>query len=300
MKKIRKAVIPAAGFGTRFLPATKSLPKEMLPIVDKPVIQYIVEEACASGIEEFILITGSNKRAIEDHFDYNFELEMQLQRAGKDDLYREVRAISDLAQFVYVRQKEQLGNGHAVMCARPIIAEDEPFVVLWGDDFIDADPPRVQQLIDVHERYQTSVLTVIRTDNPEDTLRYGFVDGYEVEPGLFKVNRIVEKPGPNNAPSNLAVVSGFILTPEIFGALETITPGMGGEIWLMDAMNELLKRQAVYAWEIQNGHYYDCGNKLEYLKANIDFALRRPDLSEGLLEHMRAIVERLSGNASPV
>lgn len=295
MKPVRKAVIPAAGFGTRFLPATKSLPKEMLPIVDKPVIQYIVEEGVRSGVDEFILITGANKRAIEDHFDYNFELESQLLSAGKADLCSEVRAISDMAKFVYVRQKQALGNGHAVLCAKGLVAPDEPFVVLWGDDFIAADPPRVKQLIDVHMRYKCSVVSVIRTDDPEDTLRYAFVDGEEVEPRLFRVKRIVEKPGPGNAPSNLAVVSGFVLNPEIFEALESIQPGMGGEIWLMDAVNHLLRQQAVYALEIRNGRYYDCGNKLEYLKANIDFGMMREDLAPGLLQYLRGVVAKADG-----
>ncbi|HEY3268785.1 MAG TPA: UTP--glucose-1-phosphate uridylyltransferase [Armatimonadota bacterium] len=287
---MRKAVIPAAGFGTRFLPATKSLPKEMLPVVDKPVIQYIVEEVVASGIDQIILITGWNKRAIEDHFDYNFELESQLLATGKEGVFQQLRTISDMAHFVYVRQKMQLGNGHAVLCAKDVVDEDEPIVVLWGDDFIDANPPRVKQLVDVHNRYQSSVLSVIRTDNPEDANRYGFVDGEEVEPGLVRVRRIVEKPGAGNAPSNLAMVSGCVLNPGIMAALGAIEPGKNGEIWLVDAINDMLKSQQVYALEIRNGRYYDCGNKLEYLKANIDFALRRPDLAEGLMDYLRHIV----------
>jgi UTP--glucose-1-phosphate uridylyltransferase len=287
---VRKAVIPAAGFGTRFLPATKSLPKEMLPVVDKPVIQYIVEEVVASGIDQIILITGWNKRAIEDHFDYNFELESQLLATGKEGVFQQLRTISDMAHFVYVRQKMQLGNGHAVLCAKDVVDEDEPIVVLWGDDFIDANPPRVKQLVDVHNRYQSSVLSVIRTDNPEDANRYGFVDGEEVEPGLVRVRRIVEKPGAGNAPSNLAMVSGCVLNPGIMAALGAIEPGKNGEIWLVDAINDMLKSQQVYALEIRNGRYYDCGNKLEYLKANIDFALRRPDLAEGLMDYLRHIV----------
>lgn len=290
MKPVRKAVIPAAGFGTRFLPATKSLPKEMLPVVDKPVIQYIVEEVVASGIDQIILITGWNKRAIEDHFDYNFELESQLLATGKEGVFQQLRTISDMAHFVYVRQKMQLGNGHAVLCAKDVVDEDEPIVVLWGDDFIDANPPRVKQLVDVHNRYQSSVLSVIRTDNPEDANRYGFVDGEEVEPGLVRVRRIVEKPGAGNAPSNLAMVSGCVLNPGIMAALGAIEPGKNGEIWLVDAINDMLKSQQVYALEIRNGRYYDCGNKLEYLKANIDFALRRPDLAEGLMDYLRHIV----------
>lgn len=290
MKPVRKAVIPAAGFGTRFLPATKSLPKEMLPVVDKPVIQYIVEEAVASGVDQIVLITGSNKRAIEDHFDYNFELEHHLADSGRQCVVEDLRAISDMATFVYVRQKKQLGNGHAVLCAKEVIERDEPFVVLWGDDFIDATPPRVQQLKDVHTRYQSSVLSVIRTTNPEDANRYGFVEGEEVEPGLIKVSRIVEKPGAGNAPSDLAMVSGCVLNPGIMQALETVAPGKGGEIWLVDAINELMRQQDVFACVIRNGRYYDCGNKLEYLKANIDFALRRPDLAPGLMEYLREIV----------
>lgn len=290
MKPVRKAVIPAAGYGTRFLPATKSLPKEMLPVVDKPVIQYIVEEAVASGIQDIILITGWNKRAIEDHFDYNFELEHLLIKNGKQGVYQQLRDISDMARFVFVRQKTQLGNGHAVLCARPIIEEDEPFVVLWGDDFIDADPPRVQQLLGVHARYQSSVLSVVRSDNPEDADRYGFVVGDEIEPGLVRVRRIVEKPGAGNAPSDLAMVSGCVLNPGILDSLEQAPPGKGGEIWLVDAINHLLGRQEVYACVIRNGRYYDCGNKLEYLKANLDFALRREDLAPGLMDYLRELV----------
>lgn len=290
MKPVKKAVIPAAGFGTRFLPATKSLPKEMLPVVDKPVIQYIVEEAAAAGVNEIVLITGANKRAIEDHFDYNLELEHLLLSTGKAKLREDLRRISDMARFVYVRQKEMLGNGHAVLCAKDVVADDEPFVVLWGDDFISADPPRVQQLKIAHDRTKSTVLSVIRTENPEDAERYGFVDGEEVEPGLVKVRRIVEKPGAGNAPSNLAVVSGCLLNPGIMQSLEAIPPGKGGEIWLVDAINHMMQTQDVYALEIANGRYYDCGNKLEYLKANIDFGLLRPDIAPGLMDYMREIV----------
>ncbi len=289
MKPIRKAVIPAAGFGTRFLPATKSLPKEMLPIVDKPVIQYIVQEAVASGIEEFVLITGSNKRAIEDHFDYNFELEYQLQSAGREDCLTWCGR-SPIWRSSLRRQKDNSATG-TPCCARAPSSRRTTVVVLWGDDFIDAKPPRVQQLVDTHNRHKASVLSVIRTSNPEDTLRYGFVDGDEVEPGLFKVNRIVEKPGPEHAPSDIAVVSGFVLGPEIFQALDEVRPGAGGEIWLTDAVNHLLRTHDVYAKVIENGRYYDCGNKLEYLKANIDFGLRRPDLGPGLMSYLEQIVD---------
>lgn len=298
MKPVRKAVIPAAGLGTRFLPATKSLPKEMLPVVDKPVIQYIVEEAVASGVRDIILITGWNKRAIEDHFDDNFELEYQLLNSGKEDICQQMRDISDMAHFVFVRQRKQLGNGHAVLCAEHIVEHDEPFVVLWGDDFIDASPPRVQQLIDVHTRFESSVLSVIRTTNPEDADRYGFVVGEEVEPGLVRVREIVEKPGVGNTPSDLAMVSGCVLNPGIMEALRGLQPGKGGEIWLVDAINHLLTEQPVYACVIRNGRYYDCGNKLEYLKANVDFALRRKDLAPGLMEYLRGIVARADAGAT--
>ncbi len=290
--KIKKAVIPAAGFGTRFLPATKASPKEMMPIVDKPVIQYVVEEAVASGITHIVVVTGATKRAIEDHFDYNFELEYRLQESGKNEQYAEIRAISDMATFTYIRQKEQLGTGHAILCAEEVI-NGEPFIVLWGDDFIYAKPPRCRQLMDVYEKYHCPAISVIRTDDEGDAKKYGFIRGDKIENGIYRVKSLVEKPGMKKRPSNLASVSGFLLTSEIFTILKQLKPGLGGEIWLADAINEMARRSEVYACEIKNGTYYDCGNKLEYLKANIDFALKRPELAKGLKLYLKEILTKL-------
>ena len=240
-QKVKKAIIPAAGYGTRFLPFTKSSPKEMLPIVDKPVIQYVVEEAVEAGIEEIIFITSSNKRTLEDHFDYNLELEQRLKESGKTDLLKQIRDISDAARFVYVRQKEQKGNGHAILMAKNLV-DGEPFLVLWGDEFIKASPNRSKQLVDMHEKWNAPVLTVIETNNPDDTEKYGYIKGDKLEDGIFKVEGLVEKPGKNNAPSNLASIGGFILNEDIFPILENIKPGKGGEIVLAEAVNELVKQ----------------------------------------------------------
>jgi UTP--glucose-1-phosphate uridylyltransferase len=288
--KIRKAVIPAAGYGTRFLPATKASPKEMLPVVDKPVIQYVVEEAVASGIEHIIIITGANKRAIEDHFDYNFELEYRLKQSGKDEMYEEIRAISDMANFTYIRQKEQLGNGHAILCAEEVV-KDEPFIVLWGDDFIYSDPPRCKQLIDVHNKYNSSVISVMPRLGVEDASKYGFIKGSATEKGIYKVEELVEKPGIEKRPSELASLSGFLLTPDVFKVLKELKPGQGGEIWLSEAINEMAKQGNVYAKQIENGKFYDCGNKLEYIKANIDFAMKRSELANGMKTYMQEILK---------
>jgi len=286
-KKVRKAVIPAAGFGTRFLPATKAMPKEMLPIVDKPTIQYVVEEAVAAGITDIIIVTGWNKRAVEDHFDYPFELEYRLKEAGKEKELAEVRRIAEMANFTYIRQKGAYGNGTPVRISRDVIG-DEPFVVLFGDDFISSDPPRVKQLIDVYEYYGGSVLSCIETDRPEDKKRYGFIAGDRVAPNVIQIDKLVEKPG-DKAPSNIAAVSGYLLTPAIFPILENLKPGKSGEVWLTDAILELMKTEAVYGCIIKNGKYYDTGNKLEYIKANIDFALQRDDLREGLKDYLRGL-----------
>lgn len=286
--RVRKAVIPAAGFGTRFLPATKAMPKEMLPIVDKPIIQYVVEEAVASGIEDVIIVTGWHKRTIEDHFDYPFELEKRLQEWGKEELIAEVRKIADLANFIYVRQKGPYGNATPIKSARHIV-EDEPFLVLWGDDFVIAEPSRASQLISVYEKYEATVLCGIRTDDPADTKRYGFVDGEEISEGVWKVNRLIEKPGPGKAPSNLAVVSGYLLTPDIFPILDAQEAGVGGEYYLPEAIDTLAQQQPVYAVEIQNGKYYDTGNKLEYLKTVVDFGLKHDDLREEFAKYLKNI-----------
>ena len=282
MKKIRKAVIPAAGFGTRFLPQTKAMPKEMLPIVDKPVIQYVVEEAVASGIEDIVIVTGALKRAIEDHFDKpNAELLDNLEAGNKTQLIEETNKISEMANFVYVRQKGPYGNGTPILAAEPVI-ENEPFAVLWGDEFIYSTPPRLQQMIEVYEKYGGIVISGVRIEKKEDLNRYGIAD-IEVVDGeskVFKIKSITEKPDPDTAPSNLATHGAYILPPEIFDALKRIEPGKGGEIWLIDAINLLASEgMQVYAVEIENGKYYDTGNKLEYMKTVVERALDHPDIN---------------------
>jgi UTP--glucose-1-phosphate uridylyltransferase len=286
-QRVRKAVIPAAGYGTRFLPVTKAVPKEMLPIVDRPVIHYVIEEAVASGIEQICIVTSSSKFSVEEYFNYNYELESRLKAAGKLKEFDEVRWVADQAAFYFVRQKEQLGNGHAVLCAREFIG-DEPFAVLWGDDFVWADPPRTRQLLDVYERHGGSVISVFQSTNPDDLRRYGVVKGTPVEGGVTRVESVVEKPGPEKAPSKLASIGGYLFTPAILPILERLAPAQGGEIWLVDAINQLARQEPVFACEYRNGRYYDCGNKLEWLKANIEFALRRPELAEGLRDYLRS------------
>jgi UTP--glucose-1-phosphate uridylyltransferase len=286
LKKVRKAVIPAAGLGTRFLPATKAQPKEMLPIVDKPVIQYIVEEAVASGIEQIVIITGQSKRAIEDHFDYPFELAHRLRENKKTEELYEVERLSELANFVYVRQKQPLGNGHAVLVAREVIG-DEPFAVLWGDDIVDAKVPCLQQLIQVYEQYGTSVMAVMRVAK-ELISKYGVIEARQVADRIHEVLDLVEKPTTENAPSDLATVKGYVLTPEIFEELEHTPPGKGGEIWLSDAIKSLMRRQKVFALEFE-GRRYDAGNKLEFLQATVDFALKRPDLADEFRAYLKGL-----------
>lgn len=286
-QKIRKAVIPAAGLGTRFLPATKAMPKEMLPIVDKPIIQYVVEECVASGIEDIIIVTGWHKRTIEDHFDYPFELEKRLEEAGKHEQAEEVRRIADLANFIYIRQKGPYGNGTPVLNAKHVVG-DEPFAMLWGDEFIYSDPPRLRQMMDVWDKHETPVISAVRV--PHDSVnRYGIADISDVEPNVFKINKIVEKPTPSEAPSNLATHGAYILPPEIFGLLERTSLGKGGELWLVDAINALMALRSVYAVEIQNGKYYDTGNKLEYLKTVIDFGLKHDDLRDDLKAYLKSL-----------
>ncbi len=280
MSKIRKAVIPAAGFGTRFLPQTKAMPKEMLPIVDKPVIQYVVEEAVASGIEDIVIVTGALKRAIEDHFDtINADLLQNLESGGKHELIKQIKRISEMANFIYVRQKGPYGNGTPVLAAEPVI-EDEPFAVLWGDEFIYSEPPRLAQMIEVHNKYGGIVISGVRIEKKEDLKRYGIADVEKVDGKVYKIKSIIEKPEPDLAPSNLATHGGYILPPDIFKALRTIKPGKGGEIWLTDAIN-LLKEQGipVYAVEIENGKYYDTGNKIEYMKTVVELALLHKDVN---------------------
>lgn len=288
MKKIRKAVIPAAGFGTRFLPQTKAMPKEMLPIVDKPVIQYVAEEAVASGIRDIVIVTGSLKRAIEDHFDLpNAELLKNLEAGGKHEFADMVNKIGEMANFIYVRQKGPYGNGTPVLSAEPAI-EDEPFAVLWGDEFIYAQPPRLKQMIDVYEKYGGVVISGVKIEKKEDLKRYGIADLEPVEGKVSKIKAIVEKPDPDQAPSNIATHGAYILPPEIFPALKSLAPGKGGEIWLVDAIN-LLQEQGmpVYAVEIENGKYYDTGNKLEYMKTIVELALEHPDISDDFKDFLR-------------
>lgn len=280
-QKIRKAVIPAAGFGTRFLPQTKAMPKEMLPIVDKPVIQYVVEEAVSSGIEDIVIVTGALKRSIEDHFDVpNADLIQNLEAGNKQALLEATRKVSELANFIYVRQKGLYGNGTPVLAAEPII-EDEAFAVLWGDEFIYSTPPRLAQMMEVYEKYGGVVISGVKIDKKEDLKRYGIADIEHVEGNVSKIKSIVEKPDPENAPSNLATHGAYIVPPSIFPALKSLKPTKGGEIWLTDAIN-LLRDDGVpiYAVEIENGKYYDTGNKLEYMKTAVDLALQHPEISE--------------------
>lgn len=287
MQKITKCIIPVAGMGTRFLPATKAMPKEMLPIVDKPIIQYIVEEAVASGIKDIIMVTGWHKRSIEDHFDYPYELERRLIEAGKDKQAEEVRTIANLANFIYIRQKGPYGNGTPVLNARHVIG-DEPFAIMWGDEFIHSDPPRLKQLIDAYEKYGKPCVSAVRI--PEANLgKYGIADVTDIEPGIFKVNKIVEKPKPGEAPSNLAAHGAWIMPPRLFEILAETPIGQGNELWLQDAITTLAKEQDIYAVEIANGKYYDTGNKLEYLKTVVEFALKHPEINGEFKEYLRTL-----------
>jgi UTP--glucose-1-phosphate uridylyltransferase len=280
MQKIRKVVIPAAGFGTRFLPQTKALPKEMLPVVDKPIIQYVVEEVVNSGIEDIIIVTGSTKRAIEDHFDTpNADLIKNLENGGKFAVLEEIKKISDMANFIYIRQRGPYGNGSPVLSAESAI-EDEPFAVVWGDEFIYAEPPRLSQMIKVYEKFGGMVISGVKIEKKEDLKRYGIADVTRVEGNVYKINEIVEKPDPDKAPSNLATHGAYILPPEIFGALREIELGKGGELWLTDAINYLKNKGVpLYTVEIENGKYYDTGNKIEYLKTVVEMGLKHPDVS---------------------
>ena len=286
-KKIRKAIIPAAGLGTRFLPATKAQPKEMLPIVDKPTIQYIIEEAVASGIKEILIITGRNKKSIEDHFDKSVELELELEHKGKLDLLEMVRNTSNMINIHYIRQKEPNGLGHAIHCAKSFIG-DEPFAVMLGDDVVDAEKPCLKQLIEAYEEYHTTILGVQQVAN-EDVDKYGIVEGKYIENGIYKVKDLIEKPDIETAPSNIAILGRYIITPEIFDILENTKPGKNGEIQLTDGLKTLCKNQAMYAYVFE-GKRYDVGDKLGFLEATVDFALKNPELRDGFLEYMKKTV----------
>ncbi|ETI69672.1 UTP--glucose-1-phosphate uridylyltransferase GalU [Neobacillus vireti] len=283
MKKVRKAIIPAAGLGTRFLPATKAMPKEMLPIVDKPTIQYIVEEAIESGIEDIIIVTGKGKRSIEDHFDHAFELEQTLFEKEKFELLEKVQASSNLVDIHYIRQKEPRGLGHAVWCARNFIG-DEPFAVLLGDDIVQAETPCLRQLINEYEHTLSSVIGVMQVAETE-THRYGVIDPLEQDKRRYQVRQFVEKPSPGTAPSNLAIIGRYILTPEIFMFLDKQEIGAGGEIQLTDAIQKLNEIQRVFAYEFE-GKRYDVGEKLGFIETTIEFALQKKELRDGLLDFM--------------
>jgi len=286
--QVRKAIIPAAGMGTRFLPATKAMPKEMLPIVDKPTIQYIVEEAVNSGIEDIIIVTGKGKRAIEDHFDSSFELEQNLLEKGKLDLLNEVQKSAQV-DIHYIRQKEPKGLGHAIWCARKFIG-NEPFAVLLGDDIVQAKKPCLKQMIDLYNRYHSSIIGVQPVPR-EEVSRYGIVDPLDLDYHFYAVNNLVEKPNIDEAPSNLAILGRYILSPRIFGILQNQKAGAGNEIQLTDAIRELNKLEAVYAYHF-DGKRYDVGEKMGFIKTTIEFALQREDLRYELIGYLQALLDK--------
>lgn len=283
-KGIKKAVFPAAGMGTRFLPATKASPKEMLPLVDKPLIQYVIEEAVASGIEEVVLVTGRNKRAIEDHFDVAFELEEDLKAKGKYKLLSEVQRIANLVTFCYIRQKKALGLGHAVLTSKRVVG-DETFAVLLGDDIIDSAVPALKQMMAVYERYPSTILAVQKVPKSQ-TQHYGIIDAKKIEDGIYLVKDLVEKPSPDEAPSNFAIIGRYILTHEIFGALERTRPGKGGEIQLTDGLRLLMKKQPIYAYEFK-GIRHDAGDKLGFLKATVEFGLKNAEFGKEFRKYLQ-------------
>jgi UTP--glucose-1-phosphate uridylyltransferase len=286
-QKIRKAVFPAAGLGTRFLPATKSSPKEMLPLVDKPLIQYSVEESVASGIESILIITGRDKAAIENHFDISFELEQVLKERGKTEMFDLVRAVADIAKISYIRQKQALGLGHAILQARDFVG-DEPFAVLLADDIMDSETPALQQLIDVYERYDAPVIATMQVAG-QAISRFGVIEADEVEPNVFKIKNVIEKPKFEDAPSDMAVIGRYIFTPELFGAIEKIEPGAGGEYQVADAIRILLDEgKPFYAVKL-NGVRHDAGDKLGFLIATVEFALKRQDLAPDFKAYLKSL-----------
>lgn len=284
--KVKKAIIPAAGLGTRFLPATKAQPKEMLPIVDKPTIQYIIEEAVKSGIEQILIITGRNKKSIEDHFDKSFELEAQLKESGKDELLELVQDISNMVDIHYIRQKEPKGLGHAINCAK-IFVGNEPFAVLLGDDVIQSEKPCLKQLMDCFEKYNKSILGVQHVPN-ENVSKYGIIKGVKVENRVYKVEDMVEKPSAEEAPSNIAILGRYIITPEIFEILSNTKPGKNNEIQLTDALKVLMNNEDIYAYDF-SGKRYDVGDKQGFLQATVEFALSRDELKEEFMTYLKTI-----------
>ena len=285
-QKIRKAVFPAAGLGTRFLPATKASPKEMLPLVDKPLIQYVIEEAVASGVESILIVTGRDKTPIENHFDISFELEHLLKEKGKDAMLRQVRAIADLVRITYTRQQQALGLGHAIYQAKDFVG-DEPFAVLLADDIVDAEKPALKQMIEVFEKYNAPVIATMQVSG-EAISRFGVIDAEEVEPNVFKIKNMVEKPAFKDAPSDLAIIGRYILTPDIFDAIENTEKGAGGEIQITDAMRDLLKTRDFYAVKL-DGVRHDAGDKLGFLIATVEFALKRDDLGAKFREYLKSL-----------
>ena len=288
--KIRKAVIPAAGLGTRFLPATKAQPKEMLPIVDKPTIQYIIEEAVASGIEDILIVTGRGKRAIEDHFDKSYELEDILKRNGDEELLSLVQDVSNLANVNYIRQKEPRGLGHAIHCARSFV-DNEPFAVMLGDDIVESKVPCLKQMISIFDQYNTTILGVQHVPK-KDVSKYGIIKGSDIGERVYRVEDMIEKPDQDKAPSNVAILGRYIIMPEIFTYLEKATPGKGGEIQLTDALRALLSSNSVYAYDFV-GKRYDVGNKLGFLEATIEFALKRNELKDEFSAYLKKTVKTL-------
>ena len=283
-KSVKKAIIPVAGLGTRFLSATKAQAKEMLPIVDKPTLQYIIEEAIESGIEEILIVTGRNKKSIEDHFDRSVELELELEQKGKTAMLEMVQDISNMVNIHYIRQKEPKGLGHAIHCAKSFIG-NEPFAVLLGDDIVDAETPCLKQMIDAYDEYKTTVLGVQEVAR-ENVDKYGILDVKHIEDRVYKVKDMVEKPSIEEAPSNIAILGRYIITPEIFNILENQAPGKGGEIQLTDALQTLATKEAIYAYNFE-GRRYDVGDKLGFLEATVDFALKRPELRDEFIEFLK-------------
>ncbi len=286
--KVKKAIIPAAGLGTRFLPATKAVPKEMLPIVDKPTIQYIIEEAVASGIEEILIITGRNKKPIEDHFDKAIELELNLEKGGKQDLLELVHESTNLANIHYIRQKEPKGLGHAISCAKAFVG-NEPFAVMLGDDIVDSEVPCLKQLIEAYEEKNATILGVQEVKR-ENVNKYGIVKGTEISNRVYTVEDLVEKPKVEEAPSNVAILGRYIITPEIFNILEQTKPGKGGEIQLTDALKTLISKEEMYAYVFE-GRRHDVGDKLGFLQATVEYALKREDLKEDFKEYLKDIIK---------
>src|SRR5437764_9861491 len=287
--RVRKAVIPAAGLGTRFLPATKSQPKEMVPVIDKPTIQYVVEEAVGAGITDILVITGRGKRAIEDHFDRNFELEFYLEEGKKHEELEQIQAISEMADIHYIRQRDPLGLGHAVSAARQHVG-NEPFAVMLGDDIMVDDAKLLRSMLDVYDRYGRSVVAVLEVPRDEISF-YGAIEPEVVDDNLVRIRSIVEKPTPEDAPSNLAVIGRYVFTPEIFEALDRITPGSGGELQLTDAIGLLLETQTVYGYTFETGRY-DTGKKIDFLRATVELALDRPDLGPEFTAFLADLVQR--------